>query len=139
MDFLVNITQMVTNCRCGKMTMLVLYAHGTVQSNSVAIVRLADVPALGGDGSTNGGEPKVQIVTLLLCKSAAQPARIPTPNPHPCGCVRSFSSESIRSRPAYVLRRFSRRRSAGIQDHALQAQECGRLEKEGVEEYIELQ
>jgi len=48
----------------------------------VAIVRLADVAVLGGGGSTNGGETKVQIVTLLACDSATEAAQMSTPYPH---------------------------------------------------------
>jgi hypothetical protein len=49
MVFLVHITHMATNCWCGKAAILMLYAHGTDQSNSVAIVRLADIVASEGE------------------------------------------------------------------------------------------
>ena len=62
--------------------MLVLYTHGTDYSNSVAIVRLADVAALERIEHKWKVSEKVQIVTLLACKSAAQAAQISTPYPH---------------------------------------------------------
>jgi hypothetical protein len=49
----------------GKMPMLVLHAHETDYSNSVAIVRLADVAGLGEEGAQPRVSEKVQIVTLL--------------------------------------------------------------------------
>ena len=52
------ITHMVKKCLRGEMSMLVLYAHGTDYSNSVAIVRLADVSPWRGGGSTDEGERK---------------------------------------------------------------------------------
>ena len=45
----------------------------------MAIVRLADVAALGEEGAQTRASEKVQIVTLLACKSAAQAAQISTP------------------------------------------------------------
>jgi hypothetical protein len=49
---------MVKKYLCGKMPRLVLYTHGMGYSNSVAIVRLADVTALGGGKSAHEGERK---------------------------------------------------------------------------------
>ena len=40
---------MVKKCLYGKMPMLVLYTHGMSYSKSVAIVRLADFAAMGGE------------------------------------------------------------------------------------------
>jgi len=48
----------------GKTPMLVLYAHGTYYSTSVAIVRLADVAALGGRREHCRGRVKRRILSL---------------------------------------------------------------------------
>jgi hypothetical protein len=56
----------------GKTPMLVLYAHGTYYSTSVAIVRLADVAALGGKGALARVSENEHIVASLACKSATR-------------------------------------------------------------------
>ena len=46
--------------------MLVLYPHGTDYSNSVAIVRLADVAALGEERAQTRASEKAHFVTFLV-------------------------------------------------------------------------
>ncbi len=72
-DFLFNITHMVKKCLRGKRSMLVFYAHGTDYSNSVAIVRLADVAALAGRREHRRGRAKRYRLSLSWYASRPPP------------------------------------------------------------------
>jgi hypothetical protein len=78
----------------GKTPMLVLYAHGTDYRNSVAIVRLADVAALGGRGSTNEGERKGADYHSLGMQFGHSP-QLPMPK-----LAATFSPSNRKERPA---------------------------------------
>jgi hypothetical protein len=57
----------------GRMLMLVLYTHSTIESTSVAIVRWTDVATLG-EGAAKRVCEKVQFVaSLLVCKLTSCP------------------------------------------------------------------